>query len=199
MKTKSDPTKLPPGGGTALLVIDVQQGLFEKSIPIYQAGALLTNLNRLITTAHHTGTPVIFVQHNNDSWLAHGSPGWLLHPELIHTDQDLYLDKTHPSAFEDTNLAELLAMRSASRLVIAGLVTHGCVKATSQDALARGYAVTLAADGHSSFSKDAPRLIQQWNERLASEGAKLVTVAEMPEAEMIEKVFTKEPDGPTGE
>jgi hypothetical protein len=34
---------------TALLVIDVQKGLFEKSIPIYDAEKLLENINHLMT------------------------------------------------------------------------------------------------------------------------------------------------------
>ena len=190
MNTKSAPKPQPTGDAAALLVIDVQQGLFEKPMPIYQAEKLLANLNRLIDSARQTGTPVIFIQHCNDSWLAHDSPGWQLHPELKHAQQDQYLEKHHPSAFEETNLAGLLAAHSASRLVIAGLVTHGCVKATCQEALARGYAVTLVADGHSSFSKDAPRLIQQWNERLSQEGAKLFEVGEIPQEGILEQIFS---------
>ena len=46
---------------------------------------------------------------------------------------------------------------------------------------------------------DVSKPILDLNERLAQEGARLVMVAEMPTAEMIEKVFIKEPDGPTGE
>jgi nicotinamidase-related amidase len=35
-------------------------------------------------------------------------------------------------------------------VILTGLVTHGCVKATCEGALALGYAAVLAADGHSS-------------------------------------------------
>ena len=51
MNTKSAPKPQPTGDAAALLVIDVQQGLFEKPIPIYQAEKLLANLNRLIDSA----------------------------------------------------------------------------------------------------------------------------------------------------
>ena len=48
MKENGKPTKL------ALLVIDVQKGLFEKSIPIYQAETFLENLKTLIDRARQT-------------------------------------------------------------------------------------------------------------------------------------------------
>ncbi len=66
----------------ALLVIDVQKALFEKSTVIYQADRLLRTINLLIEQARKTQTPVIFIQHSNDSFLAKGSDGWQLHGDL---------------------------------------------------------------------------------------------------------------------
>ena len=60
-----------------------------------------------------------------------------------------------------------------------GLVTHGCVKATCEGALALGYAVMLAADGHSSYSKDAARLIEDWNRKLGEMGAQVMPAAQI--------------------
>ena len=54
-------------------------------------------------------------------------------------------------------------------MVITGLVTHGCVKATCIGAKRQGYEVVLVKDGHSSFSKQAAKLRAEWNEKL-SEG-----------------------------
>ncbi len=62
----------------------------------------------------------------------------------------MIVHKQHGNAFEDTPLHAMLVERSAGRVIVTGLVTHGCVKATCLGALASGYAVTLAADGHSS-------------------------------------------------
>ena len=64
-------------------------------------------------------------------------------------------------------------------MIVTGLVTHGCVKATSQGALALGYEVTLVADGHSSYSKDAARLIEEWNRSLGAAGAQVLLAAEV--------------------
>jgi nicotinamidase-related amidase len=47
------------------------------------------------------------------------------------------------------------------------LVTHGCVKSSCQGAHELGYRVVLVADGHSSYSKDAARLIEEWNQTLS--------------------------------
>ena len=64
-------------------------------------------------------------------------------------------------------------------MIVTGLVTHGCVKATCEGALALGYAVVLAADGHSSYSKDAARHVEEWNRKLGEAGARVVPAAEI--------------------
>jgi len=46
----------------ALLIIDVQNGLFRKSSPIYQAESLLKNINTLVARADWAGAPV-FLTH----------------------------------------------------------------------------------------------------------------------------------------
>ena len=58
--------------------------------------------------------------------------------------------------------------------MVAGLVTHGCVKATALGALELGCSVTLAADGHSSYAKDAAAQIEKWNGQLRQAGAAVV-------------------------
>ena len=168
---KASPPKT--GAATALLVIDIQQGLFEKSTPIYHKEAFLAAVSGLIGRARQAEVPVVFIQHSNDTFLIKGSPGWQLHPQIQPLPGEAIVHKRHASAFEGTTLEAVLESSQVGALVICGLVTHGCVKATCQDALQRGYRVTLAQDGHSSFSKDAPKLIDEWNSRLHSAGAQL--------------------------
>ena len=115
---------------TALLVIDVQQGLFQKSTPIYQADKLIANITALVEQAHRTGIPVVYVQHSDKRALIQGSPEWQLHPELQPLDTDILVFKQHGNAFEETNLGEVLESQKVGRVVAMGLVTHGCVKAT---------------------------------------------------------------------
>ena len=158
----------------AVIVIDVQVGLFERSTPIYQAEQVLGNINTLIHKARQAGVPVFFIQHSNNKFLLKGSDTWQLHPEIQPIDDEAIIHKQHGDAFVDTGLHEVLAQREVGELFITGLVTHGCVRATSFGALDLGYKVVLVRDGHSNYSKDAPQLIEKWNRVIREKGAALI-------------------------
>ena len=166
--------KIQSNQDMALVVIDVQKGLFEKSTPIYSADQLLENINRLIVTARQAGVPVIFVQHSNENTLVKGSDAWQLHPKIKPLESEEVIHKTHGNAFEATNLREVLVNWEVERLVVTGLVTHGCVKATCLGAIDEGYKVVLVRNGHSNYSKDAAQLIDKWNQALSEKGAELI-------------------------
>jgi nicotinamidase-related amidase len=163
----------------ALLVIDVQQGLFRKSTHLFKAGELLENINLLVDRAHGAEVPVFYIQHSDSRTLVKGSQGWQLHPELQPQRRDTIVHKQHGNAFEDTNLDSLLKSKNISRLIVAGLVTHGCVKATCLGARQLGYPVILVKDGHSNYSKDAGRLIEEWNQKLGAQGCELVATSQI--------------------
>ena len=173
IQNPGDPAK------SALLVIDVQRELFEKSTPIFKSDSLLENIKRLVDKAHAAGALVVYIQHNADKYLLKGSEGWQLHPALTPLPGDMLLNKQISNAFEGTELAEILSARRVGRLVAAGLVTHGCVKNTCLGGLERGYQVVLAGDAHSSFSKDAQALIQKWHTTLSAKGAEIKSTAEI--------------------
>jgi len=164
---------------TSLLIIDVQQALFERGKPIYQAVRLLENLNLAMERARQAGALVIFVQHENESFLMKDTPGWQLHPGLDILKGDRFVQKHHPSAFQGTDLAEILVERNVDRLVIGGLVSHGCVRATVLDSLSRGYSVVLLQDGHSNYHQKAAALISEWNTKLQQAGASVSPTAEV--------------------
>ena len=172
-------TPVVSGAGTALLVIDVQQGLFERATPIYKADEVLMNINALIDRAREAGVPVIFIQHSNDNTLMKGTPQWKFHPRIQPAVGEPVIHKLEGNAFTGTTLAEVLKERNAATLVLTGLVTHGCVKSTTLGALELGYRVTLVTDGHSSFSPEAPSLIEKWNKELAKKGAELKPAAQI--------------------
>lgn len=158
---------------TALLVIDVQKSLFEKSSPIYKADQLLENINSLIDLARHAGVPVFFIQHTSPKILEKGSEGWQLHPRIQPLAEEVIVHKLHGNAFEDTNLHTELSKRTVNTVVLTGLVTHGCVKATCLGALEEGYKDVLVSDAHSSYSKDATQMIEKWNHILHEQCARL--------------------------
>jgi nicotinamidase-related amidase len=162
---------------TALFVIDVQQGLFRKSTPIYKADDLLKNINTIIEHAHRDGVPVFYIQHSDLKTLRKGSQDWQLHPELHPLKTDYLIHKQHGNAFEGTNLGDILQSKNITNLVITGLVTHGCVRATCIGARQLGYEVILVMDGHSNYSKQAARLIDEWNQKLSAIKVKMQPTA----------------------
>ena len=167
------------GHDGAVLVIDVQRGLFGKPTPIYQAEELLANISVLVERARVVEALVVYVQHSSHRQLRLGSEDWQLHPSLVPRDGDLIVHKTHGNAFEETLLHSELSTRGIQRLFVTGLVTHGCVRATAQGGIQLGYEVIVASDAHSSYSKDAERLVADWNRQLHDAGAIVVPTAEL--------------------
>ena len=163
----------------ALLIIDVQKGLFERSTPIYRADELLDKIHTLVDRAHRAGIPVFYVQHANKTTLVKGSDAWQLHPGLRPTERDVVIHKRHGNAFEETILEDDLKSRDIRSLVVTGLVTHGCVRATCIAAKELGYRVILVRDGHSNFNRRAARLIAEWNRKLGEGVAELKSADEI--------------------
>jgi nicotinamidase/pyrazinamidase len=76
------------------------------------------------------------------------------------------------SAFQDTNLGELLRKRGVDRLFVTGLATDYCVKNSVLDALALGLGVTVVEDavrGVDVHPGDSERALEQMH----TAGAKL--------------------------
>lgn len=86
----------------------------------------------------------------------------------------MVIHKIHGNAFEGTNLRDELEKRNISVVVMVGLVTHGCVKATCLGAMGEGYKVVLVSDGHSNYSKDAAQLIEKRNRAIREKGADVI-------------------------
>jgi nicotinamidase-related amidase len=179
LKTSKGKSPVMNRSNTALLVIDVQQGLFRKSIPIYKAEELLRNINTLVDRAHQIGMPVFYIQHSDGEILRQGSDDWKLHPQLHSLDIDCIIYKHHGNAFEQTPLKEELSSRNIERLVVTGLVTHGCVRATCIGAKKLGYKVVLVGDGHSNYHRHAAQLIEEWNQKLSAGTVELKSTREI--------------------
>jgi nicotinamidase-related amidase len=173
------------GKNTALLIIDVQRGLFRKSTPVYQAEQLLTNINLLADRARQAGSPVVFIQHAAERSLVEGSEDWQLHPQVQPVHGDLLVHKRQGNAFASTALEGELEAREVGTLIVTGLVTHGCVRATCAGGKELGYRVILVADGHSSYHRQAAQLIAEWNQKLSEGIVELRTAAEIDFAEQI--------------
>ena len=163
---------------SALLIIDVQKGLFTKKIPVYRGDEMVANICHLATLAHQENVPVIYVQHTN-STMPENTDGWQLHPNLQPLESDLYIHKQRGSAFEKTELNDILSAAGVREIVITGLVSHGCIKAACLDGVKLGYQVTLVSDGHSNFNQKPAQVIKETHEKLKEIGVSLKTAREI--------------------
>ena len=163
---------------TALLVIDVQMGMFEENDPVYRGEELLETISSLIAQARATGVPVVYVQHSGseEDPLNPKAPGWPIHPAIAPREGEWVIHKHHPDSFQETDLQHELETRGIKRLIIAGIQTEYCVDTTCRRAYSLGYDVTLVQDGHSTWdSQDlrAPQIIAHHNAVLGGWFAKL--------------------------
>ncbi len=138
-----------------LLVIDMQQGLFDN--PRHQDAQVIANINLLADRVRGQHGRVIYVQHDEPgSELEPGSAGWQLHADLAPSPHDSRVRKTACDSFLDTELGFLLAEQSVDRLLICGCATDFCVDTTLRSAAARGFDAFAVTDAHTTA--DRPHL-----------------------------------------
>lgn len=139
-------TTLPDRPNTALIVIDVQNGVVNGT---HERDTVVTNINTLIDKARDENVPVVWIQHTDDG-LTQGSDAWQYVPELTRRDSEPLVHKTHGDSFEDTDLEQVLADAGIGSLVVTGAQTDACIRATIHGAFTRGYDVTLVGDAHTT-------------------------------------------------
>jgi nicotinamidase-related amidase len=139
-------TTLENRPNTALLVVDVQNGVVEEA---YKRDAVVANIASLVEKARLERVPVIWVQHS-DEQLAKQSDDWQIVPELLLRDTEPLVEKSYGDAFEDTNLETVLSGLRVGRLVVVGAETDACIRSTLHGALVRGYDASLVSDAHTT-------------------------------------------------
>lgn len=144
-------TTLPARPNTALMVIDVQNGVVTGA---HQRDAVVANINTLLDKARAAGAPVVWVQHSNDE-MPHGSADWQYVAELTRQEPEALVHKNFGDSFEGTDLEDVLAGAEVGHLVVTGAETDACIRSTIHGAFTRGYDVTLVADAHTAGDKSA--------------------------------------------
>lgn len=158
---------------TAVLVVDVQNGLTQGPTRVYDADGLVARIRGLTERARAANIPVIYIQDDDVGPL--DSEAWQLDPGLAAQPSDPRIRKAYSDSFYQTDLQQLLAKHSAKRLVIVGCQTDACVDMTARRAVALGYDVVLGGDGHSTVDNEfmpAPVSIQYYNVVLDEIGLK---------------------------
>jgi nicotinamidase/pyrazinamidase len=121
------------------------------------------------------------------TWPVHcvrGTAGAELHSALDRSKVDVVVDKGHDpgspgySAFEDTEVGELLRERGVDRLYVGGLATDYCVEQTVLEARRLGFDVVVVEDairGVDVEEGDSARAIEE----MKAAGATFATAAEV--------------------
>ncbi len=151
---------------TALVIIDAQIGVVGEA---YHHDEVLENIQMLLGRARSSGTPVLYVQHNEPVYMEPGMPTWQIHPAITPHDGEPVIQKESPDSFYETHLQEELAARGIKHLVITGGQTQYCVDTTVRRAVAQGYDVVLASDAHTTEDSEtlpAEQIIAFYNETL---------------------------------
>ena len=151
------------GKAPALILVDFVAAYFVESSPLY-AGVEdeLASALRIRDAARAAGIPVIYT---NVVYQEGGADGGVFYRKvpalevfvsgnplgrwaegLEPADGELVISKQYPSAFFGTSLAETLNKRSIDTLIITGVTTSGCVRATCVDAMSSGFVPIVVAD-----------------------------------------------------
>jgi maleamate amidohydrolase len=156
---------LPWGQRPTLVIVDMAMAYFEPSSPLYAGveATLAPNI-ALAAAARARGAPVVFTRveyaaglSGRDGGLFYrkvkalacfdaGNPLGDFHPDLRPQPGDLVLTKQYPSAFFGTPLASTLTAAGCDTVIITGLSTSGCVRATALDALCHGFVPVVVED-----------------------------------------------------
>ncbi len=143
---------------TALLLIDFQRDYFDGALPLPDGDRAARHAVALSEMADACAMPVIHIHHVAASpaaaLFAPGSAGAEAILSLVPAPHHLRVEKRLPSSFHGTGLAERLDESGIKTLIVAGLMTHACIDATTRDALHRGYGIVVAGDA--CASRDLP-------------------------------------------
>jgi len=151
---------------SALLVIDFQNAIFTEP-PAYQVDAVLERIRQLIEKARESGTPVIYVQHEDagTAWEA-GCKTWEFPSAIAPQPEDYISIKTSCDAFRNTSLDRHLFDQGIQRIFICGYATEFCVDTNVRRAASLELETVVVADAHTTRDRahlDAQKIIEHHN------------------------------------
>jgi maleamate amidohydrolase len=161
------------GKHPALLVVDIINSFTDPDCPLgSEAGDVVEANRQLLHAFREKQLPVVFttVVYHDESQarvfrdripaLDILEPGthWVeVDPRLKPRRDELVIEKQWASGFFKTRLDEYLKEQGVDSLVVTGLTTSGCVRATAVDGLQHDYKVVIAADAVGDRNEDAHR------------------------------------------
>lgn len=151
------------GQRPALILIDFCQGYFDPACDLYaDVDDALASALRLRDAAHAAKIPVILtnVSYHPSAidggrffekaaplrYFVEGNPMAAFAGGLKPRPEELVITKQYPSAFFGTSLASTLTALGTDSVLLTGLTTSGCVRASCVDAMSHGFRTAVVAD-----------------------------------------------------
>lgn len=156
-------TKVGFGQRPALILIDFCQGYFDPDCDLYaDVDDVLASALRVRDAARLAKIPVILtgVSYHPSTidggrffekaaplrYFVQGNPMGAFAKGLDPQDDELIITKQYPSAFFGTSLASTLTAMGVDSVLLTGLTTSGCVRASCIDAMSHGFRTAVVAD-----------------------------------------------------
>jgi nicotinamidase-related amidase len=165
-----DPLRLEPAK-TALVLIDLQQGVVAMATAPYPAADVVAKGSELARAFRAEGAPVVYVRVDLGDFLAlpvdapsrpPGAPppppaASELAPDAGFQNGDLLVTKRHWGAFAGTELEQILKHRGVETVVLGGIATNFGVESTARQGTGLGFAFVIVEDACTSRDGDAHR------------------------------------------
>jgi nicotinamidase-related amidase len=177
---------------TALLLIDLQNDYFPggamELVGSEPAAACAAQALRLF---RDRGLPVVHVRHEavkgGATFFLPGTAGAAIHGSVLPVEGEPVVVKHYPNSFRETDLLERLREAGATRLAVAGMMTHMCLDAGVRAAVDLGFECAVLSDASATrdleFDGRVVPAAQVHGAFLAALGAAyapVMTVAELP-------------------
>lgn len=151
------------GKKPALVLIDFAHAYFDKNCDLY-AGVedALASALRIREAAHEAGIPVILTEvsyHKSGvnggrffekakplKAFVKGAKTAAFAEGLEPRDDEIVITKQYPSAFFGTSLASTLTALGVDTVILTGLTTSGCVRASCVDSMSYGFTTTVVRE-----------------------------------------------------
>jgi nicotinamidase-related amidase len=135
----------------ALVIIDIQNDYFPGG-KMELEGSPEAGLQaaKLLQHFRSKGLPLVHIQHVSNrpgaSFFLPDTEGVNIHASVAPHSGEIVLQKHFPNSFRGTPLLDHLRGLGADHLIIAGMMTHMCVDATTRAAFDLGFSCSLAHD-----------------------------------------------------
>lgn len=133
-----------------LLIIDIQNDYFPggkmELAGSEQAGQVAGGLLKFF---RQQKLPIVHVQHlarPGATFFIPGTPGVEIRPVVEPLTNETVIQKQYPNGFRETMLLAHLQQHDIRQLVVAGMMTHMCVDATTRAATDFGFECRIAQD-----------------------------------------------------